>query len=104
MDKKINFAPLGARVLVTKYKEEVKESYKEVGGLLIPAEEDKNLHFKMNSGRVLAIGSTFESKAEVPVIKIGTMITFSNPHTITYDGTEYYLVHEDNIELYEVEG
>lgn len=97
-DFKLGFKPLGARVLVEKYKEEKKEAFTEVGGILIPAEKDDNLAFKKNSGVILSMGTGLSEDAKSNLCE-GTKITFKNPHTVNLKGEEYYLVHENNIEM-----
>lgn len=98
MDK-LEFTPLGARVFVEKYKEEEKDEFtKTTSGLFLGATEDKNLEFERNSGKVLVLGTDLSENA-LKHIKVGTKIKFSNPHQISYKGVDYYLVHENNIEL-----
>lgn|SRR5690606_2926625 len=115
MENKIGFKPLGQRVLVEKYNPEVSEKeqvqvsegvsiqvdkLESVGGLLIPKKETEEISedFKKNSGKILALGTGL-SKDALDNLSIGTTITFQNPHTITYKGTDYYVVHENNIHL-----
>lgn len=115
MEEKLGFKPLGARVLVEKYKPETKEKEKvsvsegvsiavdkleERGGLLLPVkqEEDVSEVFLLNSGKVLALGTNLSEDA-LNNVKVGDTITFQNPHLVNYKGTEYYLIHENNINL-----
>lgn len=100
--EELGFRPLGARVLVEKYKEEKKEDYVSIGGLYIPPADDVNLEFKKSSGKILAIGTGLSADGEEN-LGVGTTISFSNPHQIKYKGTDYYLVHENNIELIIIE-
>lgn len=96
--KDLGFKPLGARVLVEKYKEEKKEAFTKVGGILVPAEKDDNLAFKKSSGVILSMGTGLSEDA-VNNLNVGTKITFKNPHVVNLKGEEYYLVHENNIEM-----
>ena len=109
----LGFKPLGARVLVEKYKDTSKneitidgmvidESTLETtsSGFVIPkGMEDKiNLDFKRTSGKILAMGTGLSEDAKQH-LKVGTVITFQNPHTVSHKGDEYYLIHENNINL-----
>lgn len=109
----IGFKPLGARVLVEKYKEKsqgnitidgmvIDESKleKTASGFVIPKgmEDKTNLEFKRTSGKILALGTGLSEDAKQH-LKLGTIITFQNPHTVSHKGTEYYLIHENNINL-----
>lgn len=100
MEKNINlgFKPLGARVLVEKYKEEKKDAFTKVGGILVPSEKDENLTFKKSSGTILAMGTGLSDDAKSNLSE-GTKITFKNPHVVNLKGEEYYLIHENNIEM-----
>lgn len=100
MEKNINlgFKPLGARVLVEKYKEEKKDAFTQVGGILVPSEKDENLSFKKSSGTILAMGTGLSDDAKSNLSE-GTKITFKNPHVVNLKGEEYYLIHENNIEM-----
>lgn len=114
MKKELGFKPLGARVLVEKYNPNKKEKDKvqvaegvsiavdkleNVGGIFIPkAEDEDNEEFKKNSGKILALGTGLSEDAK-DNLSVGTLITFQNPHIVNYKGDEYYLVHENNINL-----
>ena len=111
----LGFKPLGARVLVEKYKEDRSGGFEiKVGDQLIDEskvketksglfiaedlEDKNNLEFLRNSGKILVMGTGLSEDA-VNNLKVGKTITFKNPHSVNYKGTEYYLVHENNIDL-----
>lgn len=109
----IGFKPLGARVLVEKYKEKSSNNIKvddlvvdeeslekTESGLFITAktEDATNIEFKRTSGKILALGTGLSEDAKAN-LKVGTAITFQSPHLVTHKGTEYYLIHENNINL-----
>lgn len=100
-DKTIGYVPLGQRVLVEVKKEEAKEApadFVQKGGLFIMSESIPQEKLNSPSGKVLVLGTGLSEDAKKH-INVGTEITFKNPHPITYKDVEYYLVHEDNIEL-----
>lgn len=115
MGNKIGFKPLGARVLVTRHVEERKDAYEidlndgnvlteqdveQVGNLYIPkqVQSKAEIEFKKNSGTILALGTGLSDDAKAN-LKVGTNITFKSPHVVSFKGTEYNLIHENNIEL-----
>jgi len=112
---KIGFKPLGARVLVSREVEERKDAYEidlkdghvlteqdveQVGSLFIPkqVQSKAEIEFKKNYGTILSLGTGLSEDAKAN-LKVGTKITFRNPHIVAFKGTEYNLVHENNIEL-----
>lgn len=97
--KDLGFKPLGARVLVEKYVEEKKDEFTTgSAGILIPSTKDENLTFKKNSGVILSMGTGLSEDA-VSNLSVGMKITFKNPHIVNLKGEEYYLIHENNIEM-----
>lgn len=111
----LGFKPLGARVLVEKYKENRKGGFEvKIGDQLIDEskvtqtksglfvaeslEDSGNLEFLRNSGKILTLGTGLSEDA-IANLEVGKIITFKNPHSVNYKGTEYYLIHENNIDL-----
>lgn len=111
----LGFKPLGARVLVEKYKEERQGGFEvKIGEQLIDEskvketksglfiaeglEDQNNIEFLRNSGKILVMGTGLSQDA-MDNLEVGKTITFKNPHAVNYKGVEYYLVHENNIDL-----
>ena len=98
-DKDLKFRPLGAKILIEKYKEVKKDEYvPSTAGLFIPQQEEENLKFKRTSGKVLKLG-TGVSEDVKDNIKVGTTATFGNAKVVTYKSEDYYLVDEKDIQL-----
>lgn len=88
---KIDFKPVGERVLV---KKPVKVKEEKTGsGIIIPETVSSAQEYK-TIGEIIAVGDFSDDR-----LKVGTKIKFENPHLITHKGEEYYLIHERNILL-----
>lgn len=110
----INFKPLGARVLVERNQEgsisnDITEiegmvidntKLSQIGSLYIPEtiEKQENIEYSKNTGKILVLGTGLSEDAKNN-LQVGGKITFQNPHEIRYNGVDYYLIHENNIEL-----
>lgn len=89
--KKLEFYPIGNRVLVEKPKlKEVKTS----SGIYMPESTEKSKEH-LTVSKIVALGDDLKSDN----LKIGTKVKFTNPHELTHEGKEYYLIHESNIQL-----
>lgn len=91
--------PLGDRVLVKPYTEDELKGDKKRFGIIIPDSVSKE---KSAQGKVIAVGPgrhTEDGKL-IPVnVKEGSIVIFSKYSfdEVELDGTEYYLIKEDNI-------
>lgn len=90
---KIDFKPIGERVLVKK-PEKVKEE-KTSSGIIIPETVDRSRELETIS-TIIAVGDGI--KEDSP-LREGVKIKFENPHLLTHKGEEYYLIHERNVLL-----
>ncbi len=91
---KVGMSPMGDRVLVKPTPPETVTSF----GIIIP----DNAKEKPEQGIVVAVGAgkRAENGALIPVaLKVGDKVLFSKYgyDEVKVDGTEYYLVREDNI-------
>lgn len=91
--------PLGDRVLVRPYTEEELKGDKKHFGIIIP---DSVREEKSAQGKVIAVGpgKHAEDGKLIPVkVKEGSTVLFSkySYDEVEMDGTEYYLIKEDNI-------
>lgn len=91
--------PLGDRVLVKPYTEDELKGDKKHFGIIIPDSVSKE---KSAQGKVIAVGPgkhTDEGKLIPMKVKEGSTVLFSkySYDEVELDGTEYYLIKEDNI-------
>lgn len=88
---KVDFYPIGNRVLVEK--PELKE-VKTSSGLYMPQNTEQSRE-ALTVSKIIALGDDIKSKN----LKVGTTIKFTNPHEISHNGKEYFLIHESNVQL-----
>lgn len=90
--KTIDFIPVGKRVLVEKpiLEDKVLDS-----GIILPEVAKETQQQNLNVSKIIAIGTGVEDKE----LKVGQTIRFINPQELNHNGKDYYLVHENSIQL-----
>lgn len=102
MAKKLNFTPLGDKVVIKPVSKEGEK--KLASGIILPASADKD---KLLEGQVVAIGKgrwNEDGDARIPMqVALGDVVLFKKPwdEPIKIDGVEYYVLPESEITLIE---